>query len=142
MVSGSRCMVSFSRSCAIFEIINQKCILLMRQLAPASSLVLSLPSHILIKLDVILEREVCKARCFPPVAGERRSNAAILLLITFPNWLIIMIGPGGLLLVVPHLFACCPRFTFMGGVAKKEITKLGYEKYFCKITYRAPLEML
>jgi len=48
--------VSFSRNCAIFEIINQKCILLMRQLAPASSLVLSLPSHILIMLDVILER--------------------------------------------------------------------------------------
>jgi hypothetical protein len=42
-----------------------------------------------------------------------------------------MIVPGGLLLIVPHLFAV----GFMGGVAKKYITKLGCEKYFCKVTY-------
>jgi hypothetical protein len=41
-----------------------------------------------------------------------------------------MIGPGGLLLVVPHLFICCPSFSFMGGVAKEYITKLGCEIYF------------
>jgi hypothetical protein len=29
----------------------------------------------------------------------------------------------------------------MGGVAKEYITKLGCEKYFCKVTYGAPLEM-
>jgi hypothetical protein len=40
-----------------------------------------------------------------------------------------MIGPGGLLLVVPPLI-CCPSFSFMGGVAKEYITKLGCEKYF------------
>jgi hypothetical protein len=33
-------------------------------------------------------------------------------------WPIIMIRPGGLLLVVPpHI--CCPSFSFMGGVAKQ-----------------------
>jgi hypothetical protein len=30
----------------------------------------------------------------------------------------------------------------MGGVAKEYITKLGCEKYFRRITYRALLEML
>jgi hypothetical protein len=41
-----------------------------------------------------------------------------------------MIGPGGLLLVVPHSFAVLVSFSFMGGVAKEYITKLGCEKYF------------
>jgi hypothetical protein len=49
------------------------------------------------------------------------------------EWLIIMIGPGGLLIVVPHLFICCPSFSFMGG-AKKEIAEWGCEKYFCRVT--------
>jgi len=40
-----------------------------------------------------------------------------------------MIGPGGLLLVVPPPISCL-RFSFMGGVAKEQITKLGREKYF------------
>jgi hypothetical protein len=30
----------------------------------------------------------------------------------------------------------------MGGVAKEYTSKLGCEKYFHRITYRAPLEML
>jgi len=48
------------------------------------------------------------------------------------NWPIIMIGPDGLLLVVPHLFVVV---VLIGGVAKKYITKLGCEKYFRRITY-------
>jgi hypothetical protein len=44
-----------------------------------------------------------------------------------------MIGPGGLL-VVAHLFAV--QFSIlMSGVAKEYITKLGCEKYFCRVTY-------
>jgi hypothetical protein len=30
----------------------------------------------------------------------------------------------------------------MSGLAKEYITKLGYENYFCRVTYWAPLEML
>jgi hypothetical protein len=37
---------------------------------------------------------------------------------------------------------CCPTFSFMGGVAKEYLTKLGCEKYFQRVTYWAPLEML
>jgi hypothetical protein len=37
---------------------------------------------------------------------------------------------------------CCPSFSFMGGDAKEYITKLGCEKYFRRITYWTPLEML
>ncbi len=29
----------------------------------------------------------------------------------------------------------CPSFNFMRGVAKEYITKLGCEKYFCRVTY-------
>jgi hypothetical protein len=32
---------------------------------------------------------------------------------------------------------CCPSFSFMGGVAKKEITEWGCAKYFCRVTYWA-----
>jgi hypothetical protein len=42
-----------------------------------------------------------------------------------------MIGPGGLLLA----YFCCPTFSFIGGVAKEYITKLGCEKYFHRVTY-------
>jgi hypothetical protein len=52
----------------------------------------------------------------------------------FSDLPIIMIGPAGLLLVVPHL-SLCPSFSLMGGFAKKQITKLGCEKYFCSVTY-------
>jgi hypothetical protein len=41
-----------------------------------------------------------------------------------------MIGPGGLLLVVPHLFAVIVSISWLG-FARKKITKLGCEKYFC-----------
>jgi len=37
---------------------------------------------------------------------------------------------------------CYPNFSFMGGVAKKCITKLGCEKCFCRVTYWTPSEML
>jgi len=30
---------------------------------------------------------------------------------------------------------CCPPFSFIGGVAKEYITKLGCEKYFRRVTY-------
>jgi hypothetical protein len=53
-----------------------------------------------------------------------------------------MIRPGGLLLVILHLFAV-PSFQFYGWGCKKEyITKLGCEKYDHRVTYSAPLEML
>jgi hypothetical protein len=50
-------------------------------------------------------------------------------LTTAVDWLHSLIGPGGLLFVVPS-----PSFSFVGGVGKKQITKLGCEKYFCKVT--------
>jgi hypothetical protein len=37
---------------------------------------------------------------------------------------------------------CYSSFSFIGGVAKEVITKLGCEKYFCRVTYWAPPEML
>jgi hypothetical protein len=37
------------------------------------------------------------------------------------NWPIILIGPAGLLLVVPHLLAVPVSVLFMGGVAKEYI---------------------
>jgi hypothetical protein len=52
-----------------------------------------------------------------------------------------MIRAAGLLLVIP-LPVFCPSFSFMGGVAKEYKTKLGCEKYFGRVTYLAPLEML
>jgi hypothetical protein len=66
------------------------------------------------------------------VAGEWHNNVS--------DCPIIMIGPGGLLLVVPHLFAVrvlLSEFQLVSwvGVARKKITKLGCEKYFCWVTY-------
>ncbi len=58
------------------------------------------------------------------MAAKRPSNAVqsvinmISLLLSISDWSIIMIGPGGLLLVVPYLFAVS-SFSFRGGVAKK-----------------------
>ncbi len=52
------------------------------------------------------------------------------------HWPIMMIGPGGLLLVVCTYFQSL-RMSLMSGVPKKGITKLGCEKYFSRITYRA-----
>jgi hypothetical protein len=43
-----------------------------------------------------------------------------------------MIGPGGLLLVVPHLFAVLVSVLWVG---LRKITKLGCEKYFCRVSY-------
>ncbi len=80
------------------------------------------------------------------VAGKRLSSdvhakkSVIYMPLSVSDWPIIMIGPGGLLLVVPRPI-CCPSFSFIGGIAKEYITKLGCENYFRSITYRAPLEM-
>jgi hypothetical protein len=63
----------------------------------------------------------------------------IWLLLSVFDWSIIMIGPGGLLLVVPTYLQS--RFQFYWWVAKKK-TKLGCEKYFCRVTYWAPVGML
>ncbi len=43
-----------------------------------------------------------------------------------------MIGPGGLLLVVPTYLQS--PFQFIGGLQKKKTTKLGCKKYFCRVT--------
>jgi len=40
----------------------------------------------------------------------------------------------------PPIF--CPSFSFMVGVAKEYTTKLGCERFFLRVTYWAPLEML
>jgi hypothetical protein len=55
-------------------------------------------------------------------------------MLSISDWPIIMVGPGGLLFVVPQPI-CCPSFSFMGGVAKEYIIKLGCEKYFLRVTY-------
>jgi hypothetical protein len=47
---------------------------------------------------------------------------------TIPNVVV------NLLLVTPPPI-CYSSFNFMGGVAKEVITKLGCEKYFCRVTY-------
>jgi hypothetical protein len=44
-----------------------------------------------------------------------------------------MIGPAGLLSVVSHLFAVPISVVWVGDV-KKEITKLGCEKYFLRFS--------
>jgi hypothetical protein len=58
----------------------------------------------------------------------------IYLVLSVSDWPIIMIGPGGLLLVVPHLFAV-PVSVLLVGLQKEYITKLGCEKYFLRVTY-------
>ncbi len=60
----------------------------------------------------------------------------IQLLLSVSDWPIIMIRPGGLLLVVPHLFAV-PVSVLWVGLAKEYITKLGCEKYFHRVAYCA-----
>jgi hypothetical protein len=52
-----------------------------------------------------------------------------------------MIDPGGLLLVLPHVYAV-PSFSFIGGIAKKEAVKLRHLILLSRVTYGAPLEML
>jgi hypothetical protein len=60
--------------------------------------------------------------------------------LTISDWPIIMFGPSGLLLVVSQLFAV-PVLVLLVGL-ENEITILGCEIYFCKVTYWALLEML
>ncbi len=51
-----------------------------------------------------------------------------------PNWLDGLIGPSGLLLlVVSHVFACSPSFSFMGGVGKKLDTKVWMWEMFLHV---------
>jgi hypothetical protein len=45
-----------------------------------------------------------------------------------------MIGPGGLLLLVPHLFAV-PVSVLLVELQKEYITKLKCEKYVPRVTY-------
>jgi hypothetical protein len=52
----------------------------------------------------------------------------IQLLLHISDWPIIMIRPGGLLLVVPHLFAVPVSVLSVG-------LQLGCEKYFLRVTY-------
>jgi hypothetical protein len=47
-----------------------------------------------------------------------------------------VIGPGGLLLIVSHLFAV-PVLILWVGMKKKKRTKLECKKHFCKATYCA-----
>jgi hypothetical protein len=49
-----------------------------------------------------------------------------------------MIGPGGLLLVVSHLFALLSQFQFYGWGCKRKKTKLDVKNIFA---YWGPLEM-
>jgi hypothetical protein len=55
-----------------------------------------------------------------------------LLLPVVSDYPTIMIGPGGLLLVVSHLFACSPGFLvlWVGLNKRQKKTKLGCEKQF------------
>jgi hypothetical protein len=57
----------------------------------------------------------------------------IWLLVTVSDWSIIMIGPGGLLLVFRHLFAV-PVSVLWVGLQKSKLLNLDVKKYFCSIT--------
>jgi hypothetical protein len=64
------------------------------------------------------------------------------LLLSISDWPIIMIGPCGLLLVVPPTYLLS-QFQFLWMRFKKWISKLGCEKYFLQgHTYSPPLDML
>jgi hypothetical protein len=60
-----------------------------------------------------------KKRCAP---AEKSVINMISLVLSVFDWPIIMIGPGGLLLVVPPpIPICCPSFSFIGGFAKMQL---------------------
>ncbi len=61
--------------------------------------------------------------------GEKSLINMISILLSVSDWLRVMIGTGGLLLVLPNLFAA-PVSNFMGGLAKKSVTILGCENNF------------
>ncbi len=52
----------------------------------------------------------------------------------------LMIGPGGLLLVVPHV--CSLVTVLLVGLAKKKTLKLRHLILLSRVTYGAPEEML
>jgi len=81
-----------------------------------------------------------------PNTCQTRVINKIWLLLPVSDWPIILIGQSGLLLVVSHLFAV-PVLVLWVRLKNKWITKLGCEKYFCRVTCWAPqhvtpLEML
>jgi F0F1-type ATP synthase assembly protein I len=57
------------------------------------------------------------AECYSPT--EKSVINMILLLLSVSDWLVIMIGPGGLLLVVPHMLFVVPVFEFYGWECQK-----------------------
>ncbi len=84
-------------------------------------------------LEMVFLLHVCSV-CWGWLKAQQRCAPAReeckkydLMVIRIFDWSIIMIGPGGLLLVVPS-------FSLTGGVAKMYIAKLGCEKYFCRVT--------
>jgi len=65
-----------------------------------------------------------------PCAPAKKSVInMIYLLLSVSDWPIIMIGPGGFLLIVPHPFPV-PVSVLLVVLQKEYITKLGCEKYF------------
>jgi hypothetical protein len=90
-------------------------------------------------LGIIIARTHCGAwwklqQCC--IHAEKSVINMIWHLFSISDWSIIMIGPGGLLLVVPSpTYSAIPISVLggWGGVAKKiKRTKLWCEKYFCK----------
>ncbi len=77
----------------------------------------------------------------PCAPAEKSVNTMSSLLLTVSDWLIVMIGPGGLLLVAPHLFAV-PDSVLWVRLQEKYITKLGCEIYFCRVAYSALLRYI
>ncbi len=93
----------------------------------ASPMVLTM-WHLHIKIvwpnKMLLTQRFCKTCCWLLIGIENGNRyvpekSVINMILLFPvfDWRIIMIGPGGLLLVVSHLF-CSPSFRLMGGVGK------------------------
>jgi hypothetical protein len=71
-----------------------------------------------------------------------RRNRVKSYLVTLPifDCLDSLIGPSGLLLVVSHVLAVPVSVLWVR--LEKKLLKLGCEKYFCKVTYQALVEML
>jgi hypothetical protein len=56
------------------------------------------------------------------IAGDAlsKSSSPTFALAKVARWVIIMIGPGGLLLVVPHLFAVLVSISWVGGLQERK----------------------
>jgi hypothetical protein len=80
---------------------------------------------------------VCRKAC------NKYDQTALLLLLSVSDWSIIMIRPGGLLLVVPRIYLLLSQFEFYGwGLQKSTELNLDVQKYLLRVTYSAQLEML